>query len=123
MGCHKATPPPSIDGLSTALEKTAEQALPAPSLADEQIIVPARPGQADAQTAEILQLFADAGSTAVSSVNPQGRISILGDVPVVNVDALKAGLQHEKVPMQKGPASPTRLIEVLIEKPAPSPTP
>lgn len=122
-GCHRQKPPPSIDGLSEALERSAEKTLGAPSLADEQIIVAAKPGETDAQTAEIRRVFADAGGTAVSSVNAQGQISILADIPEVNVAAFKAALRHEPAAMRKGPALPARLIEVLLENTPASPTP
>jgi hypothetical protein len=118
--CHKQRPPPSIDGLSAALERSAEKTLAAPSLADEQIDVPAKAGQTDSQTREITRAFAAAGGTAVSSVNAEGQISILGAIPEVNVAAFKAVLRHEPAAMQKGPATPTRLIEVLIENAPPS---
>ncbi len=115
VGCHKRKPAPSIDGLSAALERSAEKALAAPSLADEQILVAARPGQTEAQKAEISGDFAAAGGTAVSSVNAEGQVSIFADVPEVNVAAFKAALRHEPGVMRKGPALPSRLIEVLIE--------
>ena len=123
-GCHKQKPPPSVDGLTAALERSAEQTIPTPSLADEQIILPARPGETDAQTTEIVNTFAAAGATAVSRRDDKGQVaSIMANVPEINVDAFKAALRHEKVTMQNGPSSPTRLIEVLIEYPAASPTP
>jgi hypothetical protein len=122
-GCHKAKPAPSIDGLSEALDRSAEKELPAPSLADEQIIVPAKPGQIDAQTAEIVHTFAGAGASAVSSVDGQGRVSIMGSVPENEVDAFKAALRHEKAAPPPSPSTSTRLIEVLIESVAASPSP
>jgi hypothetical protein len=125
-GCHRQKPLPSIDGLSAALERSAEKTLSAPSLADEQIIVSASSGESGAQTSEIVRAFAAAGGTAVSSVNAQGQVSILASIPEPNVAAFKAALRHEQLPIQKGPApgpsAPTRLIEVLIEA-TPTPTP
>jgi hypothetical protein len=121
--CHRQKPAPSIDGLSAALERSAEKSLAAPSLADEQIVIPAKPGQTAAQTSEIERSFTLAGGTALTSTNTQGQISILGDVPEVNVGSLKAMLRHEQTAIQSAPASPARLIEVLVVKPAPSPTP
>lgn len=122
-GCHERKPPPSIDALSAALERSAANTLTAPSLADEQIIVPAMAGQSGAQTAEIERVFAAAGGTAVSSVTADGRISILAQVPEINVGPLKAALRHEPAVMQKGPPTPTRMIEVLIDTTPASHTP
>jgi hypothetical protein len=121
-GCHKQKPPPSIDGLTDALERSAEKTLPAPSLASEQIILPARPGQTDAQASEVLQAAAAAGGAAIRSLNGQGQISILATIPENNADAFKAALRHEKAPMDS-PSPSSSLIEVLIENPSPSPTP
>jgi hypothetical protein len=120
-GCQKQKPAPSIQGLSDALQMSAEKAIPVPSLADEQIIIPDRPGIED--TPEVEHLFATAGATAVSSIDSQGRVSIMGDVPEVNVEALKAALRHERATMEPGPYTSTRLIEVLIENTAASPSP
>jgi hypothetical protein len=121
-GCHKPKPPPSIDDLSAALERSAEQSLPAPTLASEQVILPAQPGPADAQTAAVIQAASAAGGVAIRTLNPQGQPSILATIPENNADAFKALLRHEK-PSMESPSSSTRLIEILIEKTAPSPSP
>jgi len=121
-GCHQHKPTPSIDELSAALQRSAEQTIPAPSLASEQIVLPARPGQADAQAAEVLEAASAAGGVAIRSLNPQGQLSILATIPQNNADAFKALLRHEKPPMES-PSPSTLLIEVLIEKPLPSPSP
>jgi hypothetical protein len=120
--CHKQKPPPSIDGLTAALERSAEQTLTAPALANEQVIIPLKPGKVDAQAAEVVQAASDAGGVAIRSVNARGQVSILATIPENNADAVKAALRKEKPPMNK-PAATTRLIEVLIENTAPSPTP
>ncbi len=120
--CHKEKPAPSIDGLTAALQRTAEQALAAPSLANEQITLPARPGQIDTQVAGVIQIASDAGGVAIRSDNPSGAISILATIPENNAEAFKAALRQVKVTMEK-PSPTTRLIEVLIEKNASSPTP
>lgn len=96
--------------------------MPAPSLANEQIILPARAGQTDAQASGVLQAASAAGGAAIRSLNPQGQVSILATIPENNADAFKAALRHEKAPMES-PASSTRLIEVLIVTAAPSPSP
>jgi hypothetical protein len=112
--CQKQKPPPSIDGLSEALERSAEKALGAPSLADEQMTVTAKPGQVEARTAEIKQDFSTAGGTGVSSVNARGEVSVFGSIPAINLAAFKALVRHEKASMQPGPESPSCMIEVLI---------
>jgi hypothetical protein len=123
-GCHRQKPPPSIDGLSAALERSAEKALAAPSLADEQIVLDARPGQRDARVAEVQRACAAAGATALTSTNAAGQVSMLAAIPEVNVDAFKAALQHQPATMQTQHATSTRLIEVVIENAAsPSPAP
>ncbi len=121
-GCHRQKPPPSIDGLAAALERSAEQTLTAPSLANEQVIVTVAPGAIDARASEVLAAASAAGGAAIRSLNAQGQVSILATVPENNADAFKAALRHEKSPMEK-PSSSTRLIEVLIENTAASPTP
>jgi uncharacterized protein with PIN domain len=121
-GCHKPKPPPSINALTDALERSAEKDLPAPSLANEQIILPARPGHIGAQAVDVLKAATAAGGVAISSTDAQARVSILATVPENNADAFKAALRHEQAPMQS-PASATTLIEVLIENATPSPTP
>ena len=129
--CHKQNPPPSIDGLSAALERSADKTLAVPSLDDDQFIVPARPGQTDAQTREIERLVAAAGGTAVDSVTAQGDISILAQVPQSHVLPFKAALEriHGRergsgpAPVGSGASSSPLLIEVLIQNSFPSPTP
>ena len=115
-------PAPSIDGLSAALERSAEQTLGAPSLANEQIDLAAKPGQIDAQAAEVLQAASAAGGVGIRSLNAQGQVSIIATIPENNLDAFKARLRHAKAPLEK-PSSSTRLIEILIENATPTPSP
>jgi len=124
-GCQKPKPPPSIDGLTSALERTAEQTLAAPSLANEQVVVRAAPGQIDAQVAEVLSAASASGGVAIRSLNAQGQVSILATIPENNVAAFKAAVRHEKAPASSpgGPTQITRLIEVLLVNAAASPTP
>ena len=121
-GCHKEKPAPPIDGLSDALNRAAEKALAPPSLANEQILLPARPGQLDAQASEVIASATAAGGVAIRSVNSEGQTSILATIPENNADAFKAALRHEQVPMSS-PSPSTTLIEVLIENPAASSSP
>lgn len=129
--CHRQKPPPSIDGLSAALERSAEKTLGVPSLDDDQFIVPARPGDTDTQTREIKRLVADAGGTAVDSVTAQGEISILAQVPQSHVELFRAALERihgrehgsEPTPSLSGTDSTPLLIEVLIENTPPPPNP
>ncbi len=124
-GCHhpqKAAP--SIDDLSAALQRSADQAIAAPSLVDAQIIVPPRPGELAAQTKEIEQLFTDAGGTGLDSINAKGQTSILGTIPAFNLGPFKARLNHQNAAMAPGgPPAPPCTIEVLIDTPHPSPSP
>jgi hypothetical protein len=121
-GCHKEKPAPPIDGLSDALNRAAEKALAPPSLANEQILLPARPGQLDAQASEIIAAASAAGGVAIRSINAQGQTSILATIPENNADAFKAALKHETMAMAS-PSPSTTLIEVLIENPAASSSP
>jgi hypothetical protein len=122
-GCHKPAPAPGIDDLSAALQRSADQAIAAPSLVDVQLIVPQRPGQLATQTKEIEQIFTDAGGTGLDSVNAKGQTSILGTVPVVNLAAFKARVNHQLAAMTSGPISASTTVEVLIDTPHPSPSP
>ena len=122
VGCHKKAPPPSLDGLKAALQRSAEQALPAPVLSNEQVILPAKAGQSDAQAAEIVGAATAAGGAAVRSINGQGHVSMLASIPENNAEAFKAALRHEKATMAT-PSGTTRLIEVVIESTSASPTP
>jgi len=121
-GCQRQKPAPSIDSLSAVLEKAAETTLPAPTLADEQIVLHAKPGQAAAQVAEVSRAFSAAGAVAITSSNGLGGISIIAEIPTANIAPFKAMLRHEKADTEKG-SSPTSLIEVLIDTTTPSPTP
>lgn len=122
-GCHQEKPPPSIDVLDAALRRSAEQTLPAPTLASEQVSLSVPPAQADARAAEIIEAASAAGGAAIRSPEAGGRTSILATIPENNVDAFKAATRHEKAAMEK-PFASTRLIEVLLEnQPVPSPSP
>ncbi len=121
-GCHGRKPPPSIDGLNEALERSAEKTLAAPTLANEQVIVPAKPGGVDARAAEVLSEASAAGGAGIRSSDAQGRVSILATIPDNNADAFKAALRHEIFSMDK-PSGTSRLIEVLVETPTASPSP
>jgi hypothetical protein len=86
------------------------------------VIVTARAGAVDAQASEVLEAASAAGGAAIRSLDARRQVSILATIPENNADAFKAALRHEKSPMEK-PSSSTRLIEVLIENAAASPTP
>ena len=124
--CHKEKPAPSIDGLSAALERSAEKELAAPTLANEQIVLTAKSGQADSQADGVLHAATQAGGVGLRSTGTDGVISILATIPENNSDAFKSTVRNaagqEKAPMSS-PSSTTRLIEVLIEPPAPTPSP
>ena len=121
--CQKPKPAPSIDDLSAALQRSADQAIAAPSLVDAQIVVQPRTGQLAAQTAEIEHFFSEAGGTGLASVNAAGQTSILGSIPADNLDAFKALLRHEKAGLDLVYKPPTVLVEVLIDTPHPAPSP
>jgi hypothetical protein len=122
--CHKEKPAPPIDQLTEALQHTADQAITAPSLANEQIILSASNGQIDTQAARVLSIASAVGGAGIRSLNAQGQTSILATIPVNNTDAFKTAIQHEDVLVNpQKPANDTTLIEVLITKPAASPTP
>ncbi len=122
-GCHKSQPPPpSIDGLTQALQKTAEKTLVVPSLANEQVVLTVKPADTDAEAAMVLKAASDAGGAGLRSVDAQGRVSILATIPDNNADAFKAALHNVKVTMNK-PSTQPNLIEILIENASASPSP
>ena len=123
-GCHGRKPPPSTDGLTAALQRTAEQTLAVPSIANEEVILSASHGQADPLAKEVLQAASEAGGAAIRSLDAQDHISILATIPENNAEAFKAALRHEKVSMAKASSSGL-LIKVLIKDKdtAPSPSP
>jgi len=122
-GCHQRKAPPSIDGVAAALERTAGQALAAPSLADDEVLIPVSHGGAEAQAAQVLAAATAAGGAAIRSPDEGGRMRILATIPENNAVAFKAALRHESEPMEK-PSSSTRLIEVVLQsQTGPSPTP
>jgi len=122
-GCRKQKPPPSIEGLSAALERSAEKTLEAQPLAGEQIVVAAKPGEINARAGEVIASATEAGGVGIRSQTGPGEASILATIPENNAEAFEAALRHDKMPMQK-PSPGTRLIEVLIGNPAPAtPTP
>lgn len=120
-GCHKEKPAPSIDDLSAALERSAEKALPAPSLVDAQIEVTAKPEETAARTAEIEHLFEAAGGSGIASVDAEGRTSVLGTIPGDNLAAFKALLRHENATLPSKPGGTSLTVEVLITNPTPAP--
>jgi len=116
-GCHRQKPAPSIDGISAALQRYADKTLAAPPLANEQIMLPA-----GADEREVRRLASAAGGAAIRAASPQGQVSLLAMIPENNIEAFKAALRKEKVPMDS-PSTTTRLIEVIIGSAAASPTP
>jgi len=123
-GCHQQKAAPSIDGLTAALEKSADQALAAPSLANEQVVLTVKPGERDRRAAEVIDAALAAGGVGVRTTNGLGQVSILATVPEENADAFMALLRHEKAEMKTPTSRNTQLIEVLVETNATaSPTP
>jgi hypothetical protein len=124
-GCHKAEhakPPPSIEGVSAALQRTAAQALNAPPLAGEQIFLTVQPADMESEAAAVSRAAADAGGAALSSPQTSGSISILASIPANNVEAFKAVLHKVHALMDK-PSGSTRLVEVVLAPAAVSSSP
>jgi len=121
-GCRKQKPPPSIDALSAALERTASQTLTAPPLANERVTLTVKPEQIDARVVEVFKAASAAGGAAIRSVNAQGQVLILATIPENNADAFEAAIRTESSAMAK-PTLSSRLIEVLMVFPTPSPHP
>jgi len=101
--------------LTDALQHSAEKNLPAPSLANEQIILSASDGSA--QPSDILAAASAAGGAGIPGADDKGEVSILATIPENNAAAFKAALRHEKAPMST-PSTSTTLIEVIIQRSA-----
>ena len=102
-----------MNGLEDALKRTAEQKLPAPTLADETMAIPA------ADAAELSRAAAEAGGSVVALT---GAGEWLARIPGNNVEAFKAALRHQPAEMA-APAGPNRTLEILIQPGSPSPSP
>jgi hypothetical protein len=116
-GCHKEQPAPSIDGLKSALERSADKALDASSIAGDQVALTATSATVDEVAARVIKAASDAGGAGIRSTTPDGQSSVLATIPRNNADAFKAALRHETLPMQK-PSPGTTLIEITISTPA-----
>jgi hypothetical protein len=121
-GCHKPKPPPSIEGVSAALQRAAAQALTAPPLASEQVIITVTEAEMDTEAYAVAKAATDAGGTTVRFPNENGRLSLLASIPVNNAEAFKAVLHKVRALMDK-PSDSTRLIEVVLTPPAVSSSP
>jgi hypothetical protein len=124
-GCHKQKPAPSIDELSAALRRSAEQSFPTPSLADQQVILHAKPGQVEGEAGAVLAEVSAAGGQAIRGKDAPGQVSIFATVPEINADALIAALRsNEKRTWEKPASSSARVIDIFIkESAAASPSP
>jgi len=132
-------PPPSIDGLTDALERTADKNLAVPSLANQTLVVPEKSGLRDVQMACILDAAKAAGGAAIP-----GDDKILATIPRSNVESFMALVRSESVipangmnafrlaadrqmnsaiPQMQNPASVNELIDVVVQSPTHSPTP
>jgi len=124
-GCHKKKPAPSIDELSAALRRSAEQALPTPSLADDRLTLPAKPGQVEAAVNAVLTAAEATGGEALRTGSSQGAVTIFATVPEINADSFKTALRNnEKRTWEKPVSYSARLIDIIVkEAAAASPTP
>lgn len=105
---------PNLDGLSQALQKSAENALPAPSVASERITVTAQVGDVEAAVDRILKIAADLGGTAVKTPISEGGFSLLVQIPGAQAGRF-VGLVTDKPPVATE-SDGTRFIEVIISK-------
>jgi len=95
--CRHRKPPavPNIDALTATLKKSAEQTLPAPSLAREQITIDDAPDRVEKRAQQIIDAATKSGGTAVKMTNQDGSISLLAKIPDANSAAFLGAARGE----------------------------
>jgi hypothetical protein len=117
--------------LTASLEKTAETALPAPTLTADEIHLSAPVSEHEALANNVVMLATQSGGSAVKAPPDEAGITVLADIPVSREDEFRRALAplaeaafSSPTPPSEKPRDRDRInIYVRITQPAPSPTP
>lgn len=106
----------NIDSLTDSLKRAAEEKLAPPAIASEQMVITDVPDKIELRAKEVIDAAIQVGGTAVKTVNTDGSVSLLVQIPNMN-NALFRGLVN-KAQITKETAvrdGQTRLIEIVIQ--------
>jgi hypothetical protein len=117
--------------LTATLQKTAETALPAPTLAAEEIHLFAPAGEHETLANNVVLLATQCGGSAAKAPPDDKGITVLAEIPSGRADEFRKAVAplastdfSSPTPRAENPAARERInIYVRITQPAPSPNP
>jgi len=115
--------------LTESLQRTAETALPLPTIADD-IFLPALVDERERMADSVILLATQAGGSAAKAPPDEKRITVIVDLPSTRADEFRRSLaplapaDYSPPPPDPSAAPDKRAImQVRIGEPLPSPTP
>ena len=115
--------------LTESLQRTAETALPLPTIADD-IFLPAFVDERERMAESVILLATQAGGSAAKAPPDEKRITVIVDLPSTRADEFRRSLAPLAPPDYSPPppdpsAAPDKraIMQVRIGEPLPSPTP
>jgi hypothetical protein len=117
--------------LTASLERTAETALPAPKLANEEIHLFAPAGEHETLANNVVLLATQCGGSAAKAPPDDKGTTVLADIPTSRADEFRKAVAplastdfSSPTPRAEDPVARERInIYVRITQPAPSPNP
>jgi hypothetical protein len=139
IGRKKSDKPPDLHArelamrqqLTASLQKTAESALPPPTLAAEEIFLSASDSEREALANNVVMLATQCGGSAAKAPPDNGGITVLADLPAARAEEFRKALAplaqtdfSSPPPRREEPAGRERInIYVRITRPAQPRTP
>jgi hypothetical protein len=105
---------PNIDALKQILERSAEVALPLPSVSDDRIVLHAEPSRFDSEIERVIGVATDLGGTALQGAEDE----VLAQIPIEKVPEFFARVTRKEAPVSgtnQAGGEATQLIVVNLK--------
>lgn len=115
---------PNIDALKAVLERSADEVLPPPTVANTEILLETPTAQRDAEIERIVSIATGLGGTALRSESAEGDLEVLAQIPVGKIADFRAQVTGEDTfagPDELATDEPTKLVVVKFRGKAKSP--
>lgn len=105
---------PNIDVLKGVLKKSAEEALPPPTVATDELVLDVPSPQRDAEIERIVAVAMQLGGTALRTESTEGAPEVLAQIPVENASAFRRQINGEEASGAPKPATEGETTELIV---------
>lgn len=111
-----SAPAANIDNLKDSLKRTAEAALPAPTVTNEQFALHAKDGDVESTAETVVKQSESLGGTALKTVEADGGVRLLIQISGSNAARLRELVTGKPASASTAAPDERQLIEVIVSK-------